>query len=111
MKMSEFEILRDYRQAKDKVEQVQILADMNLCTKKEMASFLEKHGITTQKCNAKFDTRQSVERMSEQGMTDEEIAGEIGLKPSSVAQIRIKLGLKKHKKKRKPVGADFLLKS
>lgn len=107
MKMSEFEILRDYHQAKDKVEQVKILADMNLCTMKEMTSFLEKHGIIVQKCDTKFDTRLSVESMYNQGMTDEEIADKIGLKPSSVATIRIRLGLKKHKK-RKPVGADFL---
>lgn len=100
MKMSEFEILRDYRQAKNKVEQVQILADMNLCAKKEMTEYLEKRGVTVLKCDTPEEKCQSIAYLYGQGKTDEEIASEIGLMPSSIGIIRAKLGLKKHKKRK-----------
>ena len=106
--MSEFEILRDYRQAKNKVAQVQILADMNTCSKKEVEDFLEERGVTVLKCGALEERRETVRLLYHRGMYDEDIAVVTGLKPSSVGQIRIKLGLKKHKKRRKPAKADFL---
>lgn len=49
MKMTEDEIIRDYLEAKDKKKQVEILADMNLCTKKEMAQYLADHGMVVDK--------------------------------------------------------------
>lgn len=49
MKMTEAEILRDYREAKAKNKQIEILADMNLCTKKEMAQFLADNGMQVDK--------------------------------------------------------------
>ena len=109
MKMSEFEILRDYRQAKNKVEQVQILADMNLCSKKDIEDFLEERSITVLKCDTPEEKCQSIAYLYGQGKTDEEIASSIGLMPSSVGIIRAKLGLKKHKKKRKSAATNFLL--
>lgn len=108
MRMSEFEILRDYRQAKNKVGQIQILADMNTCSKKEVEDFLEERGVTVLKCGTFEERRKTVNMLYNQGMFDEEIAVVTGLKPSSVAQIRHKLRLKKHKKRRKPAKADFL---
>ncbi len=111
MQMSEFEILRDYRQAKNKVDQVQILADMNLCTKKEMTAYLKKQGEEVAANDTRNERWEAIHRMYGQGMYDEEIAEILGMKASSVGQIRIKLGLKKHKKKRKPAGTDFLLKT
>ena len=108
MRMSEFEILRDYRHARNKVAQVQILADMNLCSKKEVEDFLEERGVTVLKCSTLEERRETVRLLYNQGMHDEEIAVVTGLKPSSVGQIRIKLGLKKHKKRRKSAKADFL---
>lgn len=44
MQMTENEIVRNYKQAKKKQEQIKILADLNLCTKKEIRDILEKHG-------------------------------------------------------------------
>lgn len=111
MIMSEFEILRDYHQAKNKIEQVKILADLNGCTKKEITAFLEKRGVTVLKVDTPEEKRQSISYLHGEEMTDEEIATLIGLRASSVGVIRAQLGLKKHKKKRKPVGADFLLKT
>ena len=49
MKMTEDEIIRDYLEAKDKKKQVEILADMNLCTKKGMAQYLADHGMVVDK--------------------------------------------------------------
>ena len=49
MKMTEAEILRDYREAKAKNKQIEILADMNLVTKKEMAQFLAANGMQVDK--------------------------------------------------------------
>lgn len=49
MKMTEAEILSDYREAKAKNKQIEILADMNLVTKKEMAQFLADHGMQVDK--------------------------------------------------------------
>ena len=42
--MTENEILREYREAKDRREQVQILADLNCCGRGEIAEFLQKCG-------------------------------------------------------------------
>ncbi len=106
--MSDFEIVRDYRHAKNKVEQVQILADMNLCSKKEIQDLLEERGVKVLKTDTPEEKRQSISYLYSKGKTDEEIATLIGMKPSSVGVMRVKLGLKKHKKKRKPVGSDFL---
>lgn len=49
MKMTTTEILRDYREAKAKNKQIEILADMNLVTKKEMAQFLADNGMQVDK--------------------------------------------------------------
>lgn len=46
MNMGENEILRDYREAKDKFRQVRILAEQNLIKPKEMAQWLKDHGET-----------------------------------------------------------------
>ena len=42
--MDESEILLDYKDAKNKFQQVGILAELNCCTKKEMAQWLKDHG-------------------------------------------------------------------
>ena len=49
MKMTTTEILSDYREAKAKNKQIEILADMNLVTKKEMAQFLAENGMQVDK--------------------------------------------------------------
>lgn len=49
MKMTTTEILSDYREAKAKNKQIEILADMNLVTKKEMAQFLADNGMQVDK--------------------------------------------------------------
>ena len=44
MQMTENEIVKSYKQATKKVQQIGILADLNLCTKKEIRAILESHG-------------------------------------------------------------------
>jgi hypothetical protein len=44
MKMGENEILREYRTAKNPNDQIRILADLNCCSKSEMAQWLADHG-------------------------------------------------------------------
>lgn len=46
MQMSEAEIVRDYRQAKNKGHQVGILAELNLCPKEEIINILKSNGVS-----------------------------------------------------------------
>lgn len=45
MEMTNEEICRNYRQAKNKSSQIKILADMNLCKASEIVSILEENGV------------------------------------------------------------------
>ena len=45
MEMTEFEIIKDYGEAKDKTEQIKILADLNMCKPEDIAAVLKKNGI------------------------------------------------------------------
>lgn len=45
MQMTDSEIVRDYREAKNKREQVTILADLNRCEKEEIIDILLKNGV------------------------------------------------------------------
>ena len=108
MTMSEFEILRDYRQAKDKKEQVKILADMNMCTQKEMKAYLEQHGVNAKARNTWTDeTVRKFQKLFHEGLSDNELADAMSLKVSTIYTMRIKYGLKRNKK-RKPVYTDLL---
>lgn len=46
MQMREAEIVRDYRQAKNKGHQVGILAELNLCPKEEIINILKANGVS-----------------------------------------------------------------
>lgn len=49
MVMSDFEIVRDYKQAKDPNGQIKILAELNLCSVQEICDILRKGGIDWRK--------------------------------------------------------------
>ena len=51
--MSEWEIAREYEAAKDKAEQIKILADLNLVPKRIIVKILEKKGLLEKKTKAK----------------------------------------------------------
>lgn len=46
MQMTNEEICQSYQQAKHKAKQIQILAELNVCTKEEILAVLEAEGIT-----------------------------------------------------------------
>ena len=46
MQMSEAEIVRDYRQAKNKGHQVEILSELNLCSKQKIIDILKSNGVS-----------------------------------------------------------------
>lgn len=41
MQMTESEIVRNYREAKNKREQITILADLNRCEKEDIVSYID----------------------------------------------------------------------
>ena len=82
MFMSEDEIRRSYREAKDPEKQIKILADMNCCTAFQIKQVL---GIRTQvdeKLYARF------EELYGKGMSDQKIAKETGVSHPVVARWR-----------------------
>lgn len=59
MYMKESEIAREFREGKDKKQQVKILADMNGCTYDEIVEILRKQGIDVSEVERKKRGRQS----------------------------------------------------
>jgi hypothetical protein len=47
MQMTDAQIIRSYRQAKNKYKQITILSQLNACSKKTIKDILEKNGIQT----------------------------------------------------------------
>lgn len=47
MQMTSFDIVKSYREAKDKTKQVRILADLNACSKSEIIEILKSGGVST----------------------------------------------------------------
>lgn len=45
MEMTEFEIVKDYRESADKAAQIGILADLNMCSPGDIVGVLQKNGI------------------------------------------------------------------
>lgn len=49
MQMNESEICKNYKEAKQKKEQIKILADLNCCSNHDIAMILDKHGLEVDK--------------------------------------------------------------
>lgn len=45
MEMTNGEIITSYRQAKDKKKQIEVLADLNMCSKDEIVEILKEQGV------------------------------------------------------------------
>ena len=90
--MTAEEICRSYRQAANKSAQVGILADLNVTTKDEIKSILEKFGITVKKSKhtgrqPKIWTQEREKRLEffmRKGFTQNEIAKELGVARSTL---------------------------
>lgn len=92
--MKNEDIVREYAQAKDKNKQVEILADMNLCSRQEILDILQRHGAVsgskkrTKSAQKKAPKKKVVWsgeltrellRLSEQNTPKEEIAQRLGV--------------------------------
>lgn len=98
MVMSDSEILRQYRDAKNKKAQVGILADLNCCTKKEISEKLASLGVLNVEQESPFGKQ--FEELYNQGMSDAEIAEKMGAPKSDVTSWRRDRGLKANYPKR-----------
>ena len=69
MPMSTFEIVQMYKEAADKNAQIEILADMNLCSKEDILLVLQNEGLisgvkATKKATSKAGKRHKAEKMT-----------------------------------------------
>lgn len=62
MQMTENEIVRNYREAKNKREQVTILADLNSCSKDELIAILLKNGVDSRELPRKRKPKKNPEQ-------------------------------------------------
>ena len=107
MYMTEADICREYRQAKDKQAQIGILAELNLCGQAEIAAVLARGGedvptVETppaqvhrghrRKGSRSWDTVRA-RALYDEGRTDQEIAKAVGVAPSTVLAWRRDNGL------------------
>lgn len=100
MTMTEEDICKEYREAKDRKAQVGILAELNGCSKEKIAEVLESAGIQAEGVNRKKKLPE--DRMLElydRGLSDEAIAREIGCSGPTVSKWRREKGLKTMKEK------------
>mgnify|MGYP003328831093 CR=1 FL=1 len=86
--MTEDEICVRYRQAKHRVQQRHILAELNLCRVEDIDRILERNGFSVKKVSkyaqrVKIDKEKALE-MWRNGKTVDEIADKFGVKKRSV---------------------------
>ncbi len=96
MEMTNEEICRSYRLAKNKNEQVLRLADLNLCDKKTILDILTEGGeisgiktsgaVQKKKPVSKFspEVKQEILRLSEEGVKPKDIAERLGFAPGQI---------------------------
>lgn len=98
MVMAEAEICRHYRLALDPRADITILADLNLCDKKDIIAILQRNGVAVNpkhsragkspKCNLDY-----IRKLHSAGMNDKEMAEAAGVKPATIWRYRQVLGL------------------
>ena len=112
MFMSDGDIITSFRQAKDQQKQIQVLADLNSCTKAQMVNKLLELGLVDAGKAPKrgrgagnpgrpVDEEQEYRRKSlyDAGATDAEMAEILGIARCTVASWRRRKGLPQHYKK------------
>ena len=112
MFMSDGDIITSFKQAKDQQKQIQVLADLNSCTKAQMVSKLLELGLVDagkapkkgrgaankgRAKNEEADFRRQA--LYDEGATDAEMAEILGLSRSAIVSWRRKKGLPQHYKK------------
>lgn len=92
------EIVTSYRQAKNQQTQIGVLADLNVCTRKEIKELLTEAGALQQPPESKggrpvtFDT-ELARRLWDEGLPDTEIAAQLGIPVVRYAKWRQRVGL------------------
>ena len=92
------EIVTSYRQAKNRQTQIGVLADLNVCTRKEIKDLLVEAGVLKAPPENKggrpvtFDT-ELARRLWSEGLTDTEIAAQLGIPVVRFAKWRQRVGL------------------
>lgn len=92
------EIVTSYRQAKNPQLQIGVLADLNVCTRKEIKDLLAEAGVLKATPENKggrpvtFDT-ELARRLWSEGLTDTEIAAQLGIPVVRFAKWRQRVGL------------------
>lgn len=92
------EIVTSYRQAKNPQLQIGVLADLNVCTRKEIKDLLAEAGALKAPPEKKggrpatFDT-ELARRLWSEGLTDTEIAAQLGIPVVRFAKRRQRVGL------------------
>nr|DAT60208.1 MAG TPA: Protein of unknown function (DUF2481) [Caudoviricetes sp.] len=92
------EIVTSYRQARNRQTQIGVLADLNVCTRKEIVDLLAEAGALKAPPEKKggrpatFDT-ELARRLWSEGLTDTEIAAQLGIPVVRFAKWRQRVGL------------------
>ena len=92
------EIVTSYRQAKNQQTQIGVLADLNVCTRKEIKELLTEAGALQQPPESKagrpvtFDTEEA-RRLWNEGLPDAEIAARLEIPTVRFAKWRQRVGL------------------
>lgn len=92
------EIVTSYRQARNQQTQIGVLADLNVCTRKEIKDLLAEAGVLEAPPENKvgrpmtFDT-ELARRLWSEGLTDTEIAAQLGIPVVRFARWRQRVGL------------------
>ena len=92
------EIVTSYRQARNRQTQIGVLADLNVCTRKEIKDLLAEAGVLEAPLENKvgrsmtFDT-ELARRLWSEGLTDTEIALQLGIPVVRFARWRQRVGL------------------
>jgi hypothetical protein len=103
MQMTASEIVRSYKEAANRDEQVMILADLNACSEKKIKAILTKAGVYIEP--PKKETKryipwtekdyETMRRMYEQGASDREISEALGRSMNMICQRRLRMGLRR----------------
>lgn len=95
------EIVTSYRQARNRQTQIGVLADLNVCTRKEIRELLAEAGVLPPPAPAaekkggrplSFD-EELARRLWAEGMTDAEIAEKLGIPVERLVRWRQRVGL------------------
>ena len=101
MIMTAEEIITSYKQAKHPVEQVQILADLNGCSRRTILDTLSSRGVNITSINDNRPRKWTDERIDElykmidDGLNRDEIAARFGVTRQRINDICWQLGLTK----------------